>query len=250
MIFTPALQPAKLLKRYKRFLADVELPDGEIVTIHCPNTGSMLNCQMPGSRIWYSESDNPKRKYSRTWEFIENENGCLIGINSARANALTAEALEAKRVTGLTSYERLRREIPYGEEGSRIDILLEFGPATEPEQRSCYLEVKNVSLGVGGGIAEFPDAVSLRGQKHLRELIKVRQQGHRAMLFYCVQHTGITLLRPADSIDPDYGKLLREAVAAGVEVRAMRTDIELGETSRIELSVEIDVDLGPSSATL
>lgn len=227
------LREAVLLRRYKRFLADVETTEGERLTLHCPNTGSMKNCQEPGSRVWYSWSDNPKRKYPGTWQLLERSDGDLVGINTGLANHLVREAIERGVVTELAGYKGLRREVAYGESGrSRIDLLLE----DHPEAPDCHVEVKNVSLGEAGAVGLFPDAVTARGQKHLRELMQVSAEGGRAVLFFCVQHTGIDELRPADRIDPEYGRLLREAAAAGVELLAWRArfDVEEAEVKLVE----------------
>ena len=188
MDFESELRPAQLLKRYKRFLADIELPSKDIITIHCPNTGSMKNCQEPDSRIWYSTSNNLKRKYPQTWQFIETRDNHIIGINTGLANKLVAEAIENGTIKQLQNYADLKTEVAYGEQKSRIDILLSNG---EQAQDKCYVEVKNVSLGFGSGLGLFPDAVTTRGQKHLQELVRVKQSGCRAVLLFCVQHTGI-----------------------------------------------------------
>mgnify|MGYP003674633850 CR=1 FL=1 len=232
------LRSAKLIKRYKRFLADIELADGSCMTIHCPNTGSMKNCQNPGNRVWYSLSDNPKRKYPGTWQVIEMNDKDLVGINTGLANALVAEAIVGGRIPQLSPEGELRREVPYGTDNkSRIDLLLT--PAASGAS-CCYIEIKNVSLGEADGVGLFPDAVTQRGQKHLRELMQVKQQGDRAMLFFCVQHSGIESVSPADTIDPEYGRLLREAHSAGVEIIAYRASFDL-DNSAIELTTELPV---------
>ena len=218
MEFNPPLQEAILIKRYKRFLADVETSEGEVFTLHCPNTGSMKNCQTPGSRIWYSTSDNQKGKYPHTWELVESLQRHLVGINTLSANRLVNEALDVELIAELRGYTTVRREVPYGEERSRIDFLLSC--ESDPRVPDCYVEVKNVSLGMGDGLGLFPDAVTARGQKHLRELMEMKSAGKRAVLLFCVQHSGVDRLQPADSIDPDYGKLLREAEERGVELLA------------------------------
>ncbi len=240
MLFNEALQEARLLKRYKRFLADIRLDDGEVITIHCPNTGSMKNCQSSESRIWYTDSRNAKRKYPCTWQIIEIESRYLVGINTGLANKLVREAIEMATIRQLTGYSNLRTEVCYGEQNSRIDILLE-----NPSQRDspdCYIEVKNVSLGVGNGLGMFPDAVTTRGQKHLQELMQMRKQGYRAVLLFCVQHSGIDRVTPADDIDPVYGRLLREAARQGVEVLAYATEFDL-KNSSIVLGRELAVEL-------
>ncbi len=217
MRFDTPLVGGRLVKRYKRFLADVVLDDGTELTAHCPNTGSMLGCQAPGSRVWLSRSDNPKRKYAYTWELVEVDGGVLVGINTGRSNALVREAVEAGVIRELGGYEAIRGEVRYGSEGSRVDFLLS-GASGE-----CYVEVKNVTAAVADGVALFPDAVSARGTKHLRELMgAVRSEQRRAVLCFCVQRTDVTEVRPADHIDPEYGRTLREAIAAGVEAVAYR----------------------------
>lgn len=220
MIFSPPLLPAILEKRYKRFLADAVLDTGDRVTVHCPNTGSMLGCAAPGSRIWLSVSSNPKRKLQFTWELVELAGGHLACINTARPNALVAEALVAGLVPDLRGYETSRREVKYGE-ASRVDLWLSNHIAGLAD---AWVEVKSVTLGTGD-TGRFPDAVTPRGQKHVRELQLKVEAGERAVLFFCVSHTGITSVRPADEIDPLYGQLLRRAALAGVEVIAWRLGI-------------------------
>ncbi len=235
MKFDPPLESATLVKRYKRFMADVKTENGEELTLHCPNTGSMKNCNLAGSRVWYSDSGNPKRKYPHTWELVEVEAGAIAGINTNRANSLVKEALENQVIPDLVGYDQLKTEVKYGEENSRIDLLLEFS------DQLCFIEVKNVTLGEGDTVY-FPDAVTERGRKHLRELMKMVEQGHRAVLFFCVQHNGVKRVKPADHIDPAYGETLREAVAAGVEVMAWQcrlsdTEICLERAMPVELGI-------------
>lgn len=215
MKFTPALVPAIFLRRYKRFMADVRLEDGSEITVHCPNTGSMRHCLVPESPCFVLDSQNPKRKYRHTWELASASPEGWAGVNTARANPLVAEALERGWIAELTGYPVIKREQKYGDEGSRIDFLL---LGSEGEQ--CFVEVKSVTLAAGGGAGLFPDAVSERGAKHLRELISVVAAGNRAVLLFCVQHTAIEQVSPADQIDPVYGQTLRSALAAGVEVLA------------------------------
>ncbi|GGB52582.1 DNA/RNA nuclease SfsA [Shewanella inventionis] len=217
MQFDPKLETGVLLKRYKRFLADVALPDGQVITIHCPNTGSMKNCLFPGQQVWFSTSDNPKRKYPHTWELMQTDQQHLIGINTGRANALAEEAINQHIITELQGYDTLKREVKYGDENSRIDILL-----TSQERPQCYIEVKSCTL-LENQVGYFPDAVTTRGQKHLRELIHMVTQGHRAVLLFVVQHSGITSVKPARHIDPHYADLLEQAVMRGVEVLAYKT---------------------------
>lgn len=214
------MQSGRLIKRYKRFLADIELDSGEQLTVHCPNTGSMKNCAEPGSRVWIQDSGNPKRKYPFGWELVQVEGRFWACINTVRANALIREAIEDGIISELQGYQQIRQEVTYGDENSRIDLLLE-----DPERPLCYVEIKNVTLLEDDGVGTFPDAVTTRGAKHLRELMLMVTQGHRAVLMFCVPHTGIKQVRPADHIDPEYGRLLREAAAAGVEVYAYGASI-------------------------
>lgn len=210
----------QLIKRYKRFLADVQLDDGQEVTAHCPNTGSMKNCAEPGSRVWLKDSGNPKRKYPLGWELVEVEGRYLASINTGRANALIKEAIENGVISQLQGYSEIRSEVKYGE-NSRIDLLLK-----EDAQPQVWVEIKNVTLLEDDGWGSFPDAVTTRGAKHLKELMHRVEQGDRAAMVFCVPHTGIQKVRPADQIDPEYGRLLREAKAAGVEVMAYAASID------------------------
>ncbi|NIM28183.1 MAG: DNA/RNA nuclease SfsA [Gammaproteobacteria bacterium] len=220
MRFREPLVAATLVKRYKRFLADVTLDDGTSLTAHCPNTGSLLGCHAPGARVWLSRSDNPKRKYAYTWELVEVPGAGLVGINTGRSNALVREAIESGVIDELTGYDAIRPEVRYGEEGSRADFLLSKGAS------ACYLEVKNVTAAVEDGIALFPDAISTRGTRHLRELMgSLRVADRRAVLCFCVQRSDVSEVRPADRIDPRYGDTLREALAAGVEAIAYRATL-------------------------
>jgi sugar fermentation stimulation protein A len=236
MIFARKLVEGRLIRRYKRFLADVQLP-GEVVTAACPNTGSMLGCMEPGSRVWLSESDNASRKYRHTWELVElaGAKPVMVGINTGLPNALVAEAIAAGAIPELSGYRTLRREVGYGEERSRVDILLE-----SPRRKSCYVEVKNVTAAASRGVAVFPDCVSERGAKHLRELMRLKAGGLRPVQVYCVQRGDVSEVRPADAIDPEYGRTLREALAAGVEVLAYRarvTPTEIAIEGRIPVNV-------------
>lgn len=235
MKISPPLQEVTLLRRYKRFLADVRDADGNEFTVHCPNTGSMKNCVVEGGPCWISDSGNPKRKYRHTLEVTSTPGGFRAGVNTGRANALVQEVIERGLVPELAGYDSIRREVPYGEERSRIDLLLEGGAGP------CYVEVKNVTLETGSGEGQFPDAVSARGAKHLRELQRLAESGVRTVLFYCVQHTGIERVLPAREIDPAYTAALEEAVAAGVEVLAYGARIEPDE---IALERAIPFSLG------
>ena len=215
MRFHPPLEEGRLIRRYKRFLADIETATGELLTIHCPNTGSMFNCMVEGGQVWFSRSNDPKRKLPGTWEIAETPQGRLACVNTARANPLVEEALHAGVITELNGFTGLKREVPYGQEKSRIDFRLDYPDG------AAYVEVKSVTLGFDGtSIAAFPDAVTQRGAKHLRELAHLARSGVRAVQLYCVNLSGIDSVRPAEEIDAGYAAALREAKAAGVEVLA------------------------------
>lgn len=238
MIVSGGLQKGRLIKRYKRFLADITTEEGKEITIHCPNTGAMTNCQEPGSVVWYSTSANPKRKYPNTWEIVQTPDA-TIGINTGLSNHLVREAISNGLVTELDDYKTLRSEVKYGEQNSRVDLLLENSQQQLPD---CYVEVKNVSLCIGGGAGIFPDAKTVRGQKHLQELTLMKEQGLRAALVFCVQHTEIKTVSPADAIDPEYGRLLRIAAAAGVEIFAYGAEFDF-ESASIVLNKSLPVVL-------
>ena len=218
MQYARALVEGRLIRRYKRFLADIQLPDG-VITAACPNTGSMMGCCEPGSRVWLSESDRATRKYRHTWEIVE-VGQVMIGINTGLPNNLVAEAIGDGVIPELSGYETVRREVRYGEEASRVDFVLE-----SPGREACYVEVKNVTAAAQKGVALFPDCVSERGSRHLRELIRMKSQGLRPVQLYCVQRGDVKEVRPADGIDHEYGRTLREAIAAGVEVLAYRARV-------------------------
>lgn len=216
----PPLVVGTLVKRYKRFLADVELEGGDVITAHCPNSGSMKGCATPGSAVYLSRSSNPARKYPYGWELVLAD-GFWAGINTGLPNHVVREAIENGTVAELQGYETVRPEVPYGEH-SRIDLLLEGSPGR------CFVEVKNVTL-VENGRALFPDAVTTRGQKHLQELMRVVRNGDRGVIFFCVQRGDGASVSPADMIDPEYGRLLRLAVMNGVEALAYRALVTPGE---------------------
>ena len=224
MKIAPPLLPATFERRYKRFFADVRTQSGKLLTIHCPNTGSMKNCLVEGSACWYSLSDNPKRKLHGTLEIVTTSEGHLAGVNTARPNYLVRELIEAGLVPQLQGYSQIRSEVRYGEEKSRIDLLLE-----DESLGQCYVEVKNVTLDMGEGLATFPDAVTSSGTKHLRELMAMVTAGHRALLFFCVQLTGVERMEVAADIDQVYAATMAEAVAAGVEIIAWRASLGAGE---------------------
>jgi sugar fermentation stimulation protein A len=224
MRFEPALEEARLERRYKRFLADVVLSDGRRLTVHCPNTGAMLGCAEPGMRVWLSRAANPARKYAWTWELVEALPGVLVGIHTGRTNALVREGIQAGIVAELQGYSALKGEVMAGE-GFRVDFLLQ-GHAGQPD---CYLEVKNVTAAVQDGIALFPDAVSERASRHLRELMVKVRAGHRAALCFCVQRDDVQEVRPADDIDAVYGRTLREAAVKGVQIIAYAARLDPAE---------------------
>jgi sugar fermentation stimulation protein A len=222
MIFDPPLQSATLIKRYKRFLADAYTPQGETFTLHCANTGAMTGCATPGDTIWYSTSDNAKRKYAHSWELTHTQQGDWICVNTLRANTLVREAIEQNLITELSGYSKISSEVKYGSENSRIDLLL------QAENRvNCYIEVKSVTL-LQQQQGYFPDAVTLRGQKHLRELQTVVESGQRAVLFFAVLHSGIDQVAPAHHIDTRYSALLAQAQQQGVEVICYRAKLSPG----------------------
>ena len=220
MKIDPILLPAIFVKRYKRFFTDIRTEQGELLTVHCPNTGSMQNCQVENSRCWYSLSDNPKRKLPGTLEIVTTSFGNLAGVNTARPNHIVRQAIEDQLIPELRGYQSIRSEVRYGAEKSRIDLLLEGGKGGQ-----CYVEVKNVTLDCGDGRAQFPDAVTSRGAKHLRELMAMVAEGHRAVLFFCVQLTGVETVSIADHIDPLYAETLSAAMDVGVEVLVWQADL-------------------------
>jgi len=209
MKFDKSTYYGKLIKRYKRFLADIELENGEIITAHCANTGSMKTCDEPGWRVLVSDSLNPKRKLKYTFELIYNEK-CWIGINTQLPNKLAKEAIENGIIKELQDYTQILSEQKYGE-NSRIDLLL------ENEHEKCYVEVKNVTL-VENGDYLFPDAVTARGLKHLDELLEMRKRGHRAVMLFVIQRSDGKVFKPAKDIDPQYAQKLKEVYKQGVEI--------------------------------
>ncbi len=208
----PELIPGQLVKRYKRFLADVQLANGEIVTAHCPNSGSMKACSEPGQPVYISFHDNPKRKLKYTWELIQMPTS-LVGVNTQVPNRLVYHSILKEMVSELTGYDTVKREVKAGKH-SRLDLML-----SGEGRRLCYVEVKNCTL-VDDGVALFPDAVTTRGRKHLVELQSLVDQGCRCGMFYLIQRTDAQVFKPADHIDPAYGQALRQAVQKGVEVMA------------------------------
>jgi sugar fermentation stimulation protein A len=212
MKFSPHFERAYILRRYKRFFVDIKLLDGTTLTVHCPNTGSMTNCWAEGNQCWFSRTDKPNRKLPGTLELTETTDGYLCGVNTQHPNNLVVEAIENGVIKELQGYENIYREVKYGTEKSRIDILL-----TNTE-KDCYVEVKNMTFNLGNGHMVFPDAKTTRGVKHLRELTKMVQQGFRSVLVFCVQHSGACTTGLAKNIDPLYVETIKNAIDAGVEV--------------------------------
>jgi sugar fermentation stimulation protein A len=219
MRFPSPLVPATLLRRYKRFLADVVLPDGEETTVHIANPGAMTGLAAPGTKVWLSKSDNPARKLPYSWELAEVDLGSgveLVGVNTGHPNPLVATAIAAGTIPELSGYGALRREVKYGR-NSRVDFLLE-----QEGKPRCFVEVKNVHLMRAKGLAEFPDSVTARGAKHLQELFAVAAQGHRAVMMFVVQIGSADRLALARDIDPNYGVAFDRARVGGVEAIAYR----------------------------
>lgn len=228
----PPLISGRLINRYKRFLADVELNTGETITAHCPNSGSMKGCAIPGSRVWLSFSDNPKRKYPHTWELIKVAD-TYIGINTLVPNRIVKQAIEQGLINELSEYTKVTSEVKTSEH-TRLDLALE-----KPDGQRCYVEIKNCTL-VEDGIAMFPDAVTARGQKHLEELEHLVAKGHKSVIFYLIQRTDAAIFKPADAIDKVYGEKLRKAVQNGVKIITRDTLIS---TRTIQVGKAVPVDL-------
>jgi len=230
MRFKSRLIRGTLIQRYKRFLADVRLASGEVATAHCTNTGSMMGCKEPGSAVYISRSEHQNRKLLYTWELIR-ANNTWVGINTMLPNKLVPEAVEAGLIPELSGYQTIRREVKVSAH-TRLDLCLEGASG------SCYVEVKNVTLAVNG-VAAFPDAVSERGTKHLKELMRLKRQGHRAAIVFVIQRGDCVGFRPADEIDAEYGRWLRRAIDAGVDAlpyRAKVTPKEILLTERIAMN--------------
>jgi sugar fermentation stimulation protein A len=218
MRFPRPLERGRLVQRYKRFFADVELDDGRTLTAHCPNPGAMLGLNMPGLPVWLSRSDAPNRKLAHTLELVEADGG-MVGVNTMHPNRLAAEAIREDRIPELAGYAEVRPEVRYGE-ASRVDFLL-----TSPERPPCFLEIKNVHLSRGGALAEFPDCVAARSLKHLRELAREAEGGARAVMLFVVQRTDCDRFDTAPDLDPAYAAGLIEAAARGVEILCYGCDI-------------------------
>ncbi len=221
-----------LVRRYKRFLADVRLGNNHLVTAHCPNTGSMLSCSEPGWPVYISRHNNPKRRLKYTWDIIEAPNS-MIGVNTGVPNKLVKTAVMDGRIPDLTGYDRVLSEVKTGPH-TRLDLMLE-----SERTPNCYIEIKNCTL-VENKRAMFPDAVTERGRKHLEELIHLVQTGSRGVIFFLIQRMDAGVFSPADHIDPEYGRVLRKAVDSGVEALAYDVTITL---ERIDINRSIKVDL-------
>lgn len=222
------------MRRYKRFLADVCRPDGSTLTVHCPNTGAMLGCAEPGSEAWYSDSNNPSRKYRHTLEVVVAASG-RVGVNTARANRLVEEALTQRTLSPLAGCTLVRAEAPIPDESGRFDFVLE-----DERGVPCYVEVKNMTLCDANGRGSFPDAVSDRAIKHVRALARRVAAGERGVLIFCAQHTGVRFATLADEIHPEYGDAVRTAAAEGVEVYAFGCRVEPDEI-RIDSALPVEL---------
>lgn len=233
MRFSTPLIPATLIRRYKRFLADVRLMDGQEVTAHCANPGAMSGLKEPGLRVWLEPNDDPKKKLKYGWRLAELPDGHMVGVDTSLPNRVVGEALRARQITGLRGYDDVRAEVPYGTK-SRIDFLLS-GPGPD-----TYVEVKNVTLRRTDNWAEFPDSVTVRGAKHLDELAQVSAKGHRAVMLYLVQRTDCARFRLAGDIDPTYASAFDAAVEAGVEMLSYGTKIT---TQGVEIGAAMPVEL-------
>ena len=230
MIFSEKLVSGKLIKRYKRFLADVELDDGSVVVSHCTNSGSMKTCLEEGAPVYLSPANDPKRKTKFTWEMIF-MNGAWIGINTMIPNKIAFDAIRNGEIEKLKGYTSVRREVKFGD--SRFDIY------AENEFEKCFVEVKNVTMKVGT-YALFPDAVTTRGRKHLETLIEVKKSGIRAVMLYVIQRMDVEVFGPAEDIDPEYAKSLRKAIRHGVEIIAVQAKVS---PENIELIGEMPVEI-------
>jgi len=234
MRFQTPLVPARLIRRYKRFLADCRLEDGREITAHCANPGSMMGLAEPGTRIWLEPNDDPKKKLKFGWRLVDHENGDFTGVDTSLPNRMLRAALEAGEVAGLEGYETVRPEVKYGE-ASRIDFLL-----SDPGRRDAYVEVKSVTLSRQPALAEFPDSRTARGAKHLAELAAMVGKGHRAVMLYLIQRTDCEAFTLAADIDPTYAAAYAEARAAGVETlcydcRITPEGVWLGGAVRVDI---------------
>jgi sugar fermentation stimulation protein A len=220
MNFPSPLVRGRLVRRYKRFFADVILDEGTEITAHCPNPGAMLGVNTPGLAVWLSKSDDPKRKLAHTLELVETAEGALTGVNTLYPNRIVAEALQAGIIPELHGYETIRREVAYGE-ASRVDFLL-----TSPSRPPCWLEIKNCHLSRGAGLAEFPDCVAARSSRHLRELAAMVKAGDRAVVLFVVQRMDCDRFSACAELDPVFARTLDEVASEGVEVLVYACEID------------------------
>ncbi|WP_032112466.1 DNA/RNA nuclease SfsA [Candidatus Paracaedibacter symbiosus] len=218
MQFTKPLLKGTLLKRYKRFLADIELDNGEMITAHCANSGALLGVKDPGIPVWLSESENPNRKLKYTWEMAEVDQ-VMVCVNTSWPNVIAAEAIQSQVITELNGYTHLKREVKYGQ-NSRLDILLQ-----DPAKVDCFVEIKSVHVRRDASVAEFPDAVTTRGAKHLSEMVEVVREGKRGVMLYVVQRNDCECLKFAADIDPVYAKTAAQAKTQGVEFYAYYSEV-------------------------
>ena len=218
MQFNPPLIETKLIKRYKRFLADVQMPDGEMITVHCANPGSMMGLTEPGNRAWISDSQNPKRKLRYSLEILE-VNGVMVGINTNHPNKLAREVIENGLIPELSDFDEIQTEVKYGK-NSRIDILLKKEGA-----KDTFVEVKNVHFVRTPGVHEFPDSVTARGAKHLMEMANEVNAGNRAAMVYIIQRNDGDIFKLSQDLDPEYAKAFRYAASQGVEAYAICCDV-------------------------
>lgn len=238
MHFSTPLIEGRLIRRYKRFLADVELADGEVVVAHCPNPGSMRYCAPGGARVWLSVKHSPTRKLPYTWELVE-AHGAMVCVNTAQANEVVAEAIELGRIAELRGYDEVRREVVWSP-GTRVDFVL------SRRDETCLVEVKSATMRGGDRVTAFPDSVTARGTRHLVELMAAVRAGHRAVLLFCCNRSDALSVRPADEIDPLYGYTLRQAADKGVEILAYRSDLQ---PSGITLAEPLPIELPPLDYT-
>jgi sugar fermentation stimulation protein A len=236
MEFASPLTQAVLLKRYKRFLAEIVINNQEHRVIYCPNVGAMTGCDILGSRIWFSHSPNPRRKFPDTWELVEVDAGYLVCVNTQNSTELVIEGIQKGIITEFQDYTEVNlSKVQLGDHDFDLSLNKD-----ENQQASdtCFVNINSVTLGDEIHRGFFPDAPTDKGVAQLKGLIHAKESGHRAVLMYCVQHTGISRLFPADHIDPKYGTLLRQALIAGVEILAYRVDITLNEM-HLEMPIEV-----------
>ena len=226
----------RLIKRYKRFLADVKLKNGEIITAHTPNTGSMKGCAEPGSKVWLYDTQNLKRKYRYSWDLVADKNSNLVGIHTGKANALVKEAITLGVIAELGGYQCIKNEVKF-ESSARFDLFL----SNHPRRPDCFVEVKNVTAVDEQGMAIFPDAVTERGKKHLQTLVSAVHQGFRAAMVFCIQRNDVSEFRPAQEIDPVYAQTLAFSLEQGVEILAYKAVVAPDE---IFLQSPVPIQIG------